>query len=678
MTLLMVITAMACYTPVTHDYYLFSVYHRDLSADFNERCDQNWAAYTQGEITSFDYEELLAYAQKHGDKQMATYIRLLNQYVNGICSTRSNQWDYPGKEELAQQKVSLRNIRTQAQTALKSRLRSQNALLVMRCNMMLEQHEANISFWQQWEKRLPNSVYHDMMRNIYAGALCHVGRQDEACEIFAEQGDMTSIRYCMYDDLSYKGIKKVYDRKPNSAALPWLVQTFVNDAQSVLHEGMGYELHPDEVKLTEQYKTDVRNFIALANRAADTAQTPVLWKTAAAWMEYMYGNRQLAQQYIDAAVKLEGTPRMKDNARAIRFYITAANAKHSSAEFDNYVAGEMEWLRQMSVSDCKEEDCWSTHYSEVADRVVFEVLTEQYDRWKRPEIANALVGSVDKTWNYDSYNPHYNNFYFDRLDTQDAAALERYLAFTTNEPKNRLHSWLLEHIYRDENFLADLIGTKYMAEGKWNKAAEWQQKVPLTFLDQQNICEYMDTRNYTTEQWVKSQRRNMDDQCCKTHLKRNIKYDFALEMSELLAKMNVANKATRQQLAYDCAVRLYQASYKGDCWFLTHYGQSVTDTARIGEKDLVAMAVSYLEEASRTTDLKLREKALYALAYIPMDIWNEEVWDAEQVDFVKRIRTDSRQYKALSTLNDFYREHPMSSYASKCDVLKEFRKIISH
>ena len=76
---------MACAIPAFHDYYLFSVYSRDLSTHFEERSNQNWAAYTNGEVTKFDYEALLGYAQRKGDKQMVNYVRLLNEYANGIC-----------------------------------------------------------------------------------------------------------------------------------------------------------------------------------------------------------------------------------------------------------------------------------------------------------------------------------------------------------------------------------------------------------------------------------------------------------------------------------------------------------------------------------------------------------------------------------------------------------------
>ena len=480
---------MACAIPAFHDYYLFSVYSRDLSTHFEERSNQNWAAYTNGEVTKFDYEALLGYAQRKGDKQMVNYVRLLNEYANGICEQLSDPWDYPTKEQMVKYKARLRAIKASAQTALRSRLRSQNALLVMRCNMILGLHQENIGFWNEWQQKLPNSVYRDMMRNIYAGALCHTGQQDKACEIFAEQGDMTSIRYCMYNNLSYEGIKKVYDQNINSPALPWLVQNYVNDAQTTLSEADNpYAPQP----LVDSYRKGVNSFIKLANEAATKSRQPALWKAAAAWMEYMFGSRQKAQKYIDEAVKMEGTQRMKDNARAIRFYISSANARPGKA-FDDYVAGELKWLRQKSKEDNPTQETWNYHYNEVAERTIFEVLADKYDQWQRPEIGIALFGYVDSHFgdvvgsqpDYE-WNPHYSDYTFVRLDQKGPQAVERYLTFTKKKTDNELEQYLLRYIYRNEDYLNDLIGTKYISRMEWNKALDYLKKVPLTFLDGQN------------------------------------------------------------------------------------------------------------------------------------------------------------------------------------------------
>ena len=117
-----------------------------------------------------------------------------------------------------------------------------------------------------------------------------------------------------------KGISKLYAESPNSPALPYLVQEFVNDSQETLDVS---KWNDDGVSV--EYKKQVNDFIALAERvvAEGKTQTPALWKAASAWLEFMFGNQQLAETKSKKAMEMEGTERMRDNARVIHLFITA-------------------------------------------------------------------------------------------------------------------------------------------------------------------------------------------------------------------------------------------------------------------------------------------------------------------------------------------------------------------
>ena len=91
------------------------------------------------------------------------------------------------------------------------------------------------------------------------------------------------------------------------------------------------------------------------------------------------------------------------------------------------------------------------------------------------------------------------------MNAKNARTVEKYLAFIKEQPSSELEGYLMDKIYRNEDYLNDIIGTKYLTTLEWGKAIEYLSKVPLKFLDSQNICEYMATRSFTTEQWRKSQ-----------------------------------------------------------------------------------------------------------------------------------------------------------------------------
>lgn len=692
--LTMSVAAMACAYPSIHNYYVFSVFNRNMLSDrFGEITNKNWEAYTEGKVKEFDADKVMAYARSKNDTEMIAYLRLLNQYL-GICGWQADAWDYPSKEQVKAQSAKLRTIRQQATAKVRSKLRSQNALLVMRCNMQLEDYAANIKFWNETGQGMRESVYRDMMQDLYAQALLKTGRKVEALENYVQLGDMLSVKWCLEGDISLKAIKELYHQAPNSAGLPFLVQRFVNDSQDVL-DGSSWESPHFQAtagkrkQVKPEYAAQVRQFIDFAQQVAKEGRTqsPVLWQSAAGWLEYLFGSEQTAKRISDKSEGMEGTQRMQDNARVIRFLVNMSNAKNSK-KTDKYVAEELQWLEEKAQEDRGETTDYENHYTQMLDRAVYEFLSHCYDEWKRPEVGTALAGVLSENpvafsdWYYRSpkktgeggYNGDYSNDFSWRADSLSAKQLADYAEYINSESSNPLQQWLSKRNYRNNDYLNDFIGTKYLAEGNLAKAVEYLEKVPVKFLNTQNICRYASERSFTAEPWLEDQSGNLDDGPFAVTLKSNVKLEWAKQMIDLQNKLTVGNEAARQQTAYQLAVLSFQASYKGDCWFITHYGNSVTDTVKVGEFDYMSKAVEYLNVAKQSSDIKLKEKALFGLAYIPLGPWCESKWDDKAMDYVDFILRDSRQYKALKELSAFYRKNPKSQFASKCDVLKQFEK----
>ena len=678
LVLLLVGKTMACGWGPTHNYYLFSVYNRALMQNqFIDRINSNWDAYTNGEVKEYDHDKLLAFAKRKGDTQMAEYLTLLDSYLN-ICERQGETWNYPTEEEKMNMDAKLKNIRQVTSQKLKTRLRSQNALLYMRANMLLGRHADNIAFWTSTvADQYPNSVYKDMMKDIYAGALVKQGRRDEALDIYAELNDMESVRWCMWDIWDLKGISKLYAESPNSPALPYLVQEFVNDSQETLDQS---KWNDDGV--SSEYKKEVTDFIALAERVVveGKTKTPALWKAASAWLEFMFGNKQLAETKSKKALEMEGTERMHDNARVIRLFITASNAIDSPS-FDDFLCNEMQWLTEKAKEESTDGE-WNTywsynHYSEVFDRMVFQPITTHYKKAHRNEIATAFFSLIDPpSSELENVGSVYSSNFYSHLNYGDVNDALAYQSFIQGKPKGNLEKWLHERAYKSEDFMNDFVGTKYMALGDWPTAIKFLEKVPLAFLNQQNINPYMGSRSYSVEPWRNFQRESSWTDEPKVTLTSNKKIEFAREMIDLETKLAIANKEAAAKLAYEYAIRNYQASYKGDCWFLTHYASSTYDTLRVGEKDFLACCERYLQKAAESKDFQMKEKAYYGLAFIPTEPWRKGKWDSSSNDWVYETNPASTQYKALKRLVDLERSNPgkTAEYVSKCDVVIQFRK----
>ncbi len=675
---------MACVSEApTHNAYMYSIYHRDMLNDaFAARINNYWQLYTDGKIHAYDGAALSAYARRHKDTALLTYLRHLGVYLD-ICSQMGDTWNYPTKRQLIQRRNQLAILNQSARQYRGATLRPQYSLLVMRTYFMMQNYQQCRIYWQNVASRQPASVFRDMMQDLYAGTLVRSGHYEEACNIYAGLGDMRSIKWCMRRNRNLAGIQQMYAANPNSASLPYLVQDFVNNAQETLDQ-KGADDAADmmaEIGASAVYEDEVMRFADFAVRAAADGKTavPQMYQTAAAFVHYLFGKQSLAQREIDAAQSMRGTARMADNARAIRLLISVNTATRSAA-YSAYLTRELKWLVQQSEQDGNTAyDFPDNHYTDVIQRIVYNNLIPKYQSWGDNNVSTALFGAMDAMYGYasdDTRNYGYMGDYFDRLDTMQIDRMVAYRAYVGSHPTDVFEQWVLGKLHVDGAYFDDLIGTKYMRLGMFDKAAEYFRRVPMSFLSRQNISRYMLSRDYTVERWMRHQKLDYaDDGPVSETFKSNPKLQFALEMSGLERKYEyLANTGERQQLAYQLAVRYYQASYDGDCWYLTRYGQSIADSARVNEKDYVSAAIGLLVESRQSVNSKLQESSLYALAYIPQGPWGGSYDEYEKRYDLKSVDKTSRQYQALRSLAVFAEMHSVSDYVSRCDVLRIFRK----
>lgn len=175
-------------------------------------------------------------------------------------------------------------------------LRSQHALLYMRCNMVLGLNRDNITFWENTASQFIETIYKDMMKNIYAGAIYKMGRDAEAAEIFAEQGDYNSLMTQFYKRRSFEAIRQEYQKNPNAGALPFLLQDFVNNAQEATDANIGGKLFIRDIKQSEAMQ--MAQFAGQVVKEGKT-NDPAMWKAAQGWLEYLFGKKQQGYQDIE-------------------------------------------------------------------------------------------------------------------------------------------------------------------------------------------------------------------------------------------------------------------------------------------------------------------------------------------------------------------------------------------
>ena len=654
----MVLPMLACAGGWTSNYYLFRIYD---SQEFSDRvqtiCRDNWKAYlgkSPDDWYWFDADEVIKYAQGKGDALMVSYVQNLEKYLECARSVSDERWEYPTKEDLAARSKSLQSVRTYALGKVKSHLRSQHALLYMRCNMLLGKHQDNVTFWEETASQYIETVYKDMMKNIYAGALYKTGRSAEAGELFAEMGDYNSLMTQYYKKRSFAAIRQEYLSNPNAKVLPFLLQDFVNNAQEADDatnpnaEGVGGKLFIRDISKKEAL--DMRDFCKQVVKEGKT-EVPMMWQAAQAWLEYMFGDKRQATSDIIAAAKLNGTELMKNCTRSLILYMTADQAKDSEA-FDNYLVDELKWLEE------------AKDYNYVRERVLYQALKKHYAA--QPSRLVALYKTCD-SYEYTLYT-----------DTMQTEKLEKYLYYVNTPGKNALDSYLKSHAKPNPYELEDLIGTKYMRACQWDKAITWLKDIPKSFYEDRGYAVYAANRSWQVEPWLKRQylKGNIEYSDTKWQLKNNPKLAFAQEMQKMEGEQNVLSGKALEQRCYALATRYAQAHFRGDCWWLMRNGKSAADEQRKGEADLAQKAVSLLQKASMSQDDALRERALFALCYgeLYKQYWYQEKWNSETCKYDRIPDPKAPQYVAFNKLFDFEASRTPAPYVSRCDEFSTFKK----
>ncbi len=660
----------------THNYYMMDVAPRNVNLlNLEERFNQYWKNYTGNEYTEYRWsqDKIMEAARQKNDTDMMAYLTHLNNYLD-ISHQLGETWDYPTKEQLAERRATLQNMRKAAESYKGARLRAQYALLAMRANMLLNDHEANISYWKAKGGSLPESAYKDMMRNIYAGALYHTGQKKEAFDIYAEQGDQTSIRWAMRKYRNLAGIQTIFEENPNAPTLYYLVQDFVNNVQE--------SIDTDDAELIKMVGRlqlsmgEAGRFVEFADKAAanGAVKDRCLWKTASALTSWLLGRKEQAAKAADEAMKLDGAERTKDNARCVRLLVMAGNDKVKGKTLRQ----EMEWLDAKAATEKEEDYC----FSNARDRILRRALFNKYNLAGNLNMALAVTGVEwePRTTEFaaDSWNRNYSGEFYYALDTLNTAQLQDYYRFISGRHKDAFEAYVVEHSFVDADYFNDLIGTRLMAENKFEEAIPWLEKVPVSFLNSQNISYYATHRDWTVSRWLQEQDMGEGefDGPQSGKLSENMKLKFCREVLQLRSQFQLASEAQRPQLAYQLGVRYDQASNCGDCWYLTDYGWTSMPDLKPWQADFEKIACQWLDESKLTTDFKLRTQSLFGLSFIAYDgPWLERNmnWATGKETLIPHPET--HQYQALAELSEFARQNAskMPEYVTKCDLIRQFR-----
>lgn len=713
-----VATALACGPWIRPSYYMFSAFNRNQMGEtytrglleyWGQYCtsqslnpyDISGLAWVSPQIDDFEKSEneLIRSAREKNDQEMMQYLQLLCTYLHVCDDVKGDRWSYPTKENLNQRNTTMNYIYNRARSYSGSRLKPQYDLLAMRTLMIMKDYPNIIKWWETRVSKESQSVFKDMAKGIYAHALLNTGKKREACEIYAELGDMRSIKWIMQDNRDLEGIKAEYKANPNSPTLVYLVQDYVNNAQSTLEglrgmeaslaSGYAYEGFENELKEARRTAANLGQFIPFAQQVVKDKKTqvPALWMSAAGHLNALLGNNKEGIEMLDKAMKLKGTQRMLDNARVCRLMATVSDAQPTT-QYKEYLLGELKWLQKVESQEFEEAFHYGNtdnHYSEMLNNLCYDYLGPKFIKQGDTNLAMLLMSWCDYHEDnlydgFDNYEYTYSRDNYWAVDSLTSAQMIQYQKYLNGVAKGKLEQYLIENgnqeQYGNDWYFADQIGTKLIREGRFEEAIPWLEKVDPDYYSSLKISAYMAHRTYKKPRWFFRQTDVTADEE-PTRVTVNQKLDFCRDMVKTINEVATTNGEKRAKAKYNLAMMYFQASCKGNCWYLSRYANSVYDepVEYPGEKDLVGEAVRLLDEAAtEATSFELKQQSLYASAYIP---WGKPYLSYEyDADYnqIPRYDKSTHDYTAHQALANFYMANrkQCSSYVSRCDVLTKF------
>jgi len=561
-------------------------------------------------------------------------------------------------------------------------------LLKMRIAMQQKQYDKIVQLWKSKGQQCPDEALRRRLLGYMAGAMYGKGDYRDALTIYAELGDECSVDNCIRNYIGYDGIVTLTDsRISGDQAYLYALQDYAAYYQMMYDGGKtcdeGYRAEPSDIMLA--VKADATRLKAFCK--TQNGDDKIVWLSMLAWMELMEQNTVEAVKYAELAVKAKGTQTQQDNAYRILSLARLRNApvmsddktmKTFAKDFKTmYDAALQELNRYHQVNY---EDQYRHFVAKTCPTYCFlmTIYVDELDAYLKihqspqSRVVAAKMLNMLESNQYESDNEHNNNWYTssfrllnDSLST--AAVIGFRNAVKARKSDEAFANQLIKNITVSDQYLVDIIGTKYMREEQYDLAKGYLEQLTLDFIGTMNVRLYLEKRKLVTNRpFDRTQFGDCEVYGEEKHAAANYKLNFCKEMLTRIKKASKLQGNERAKILCEIAQMMFQSSNQGDCWALTNYGQSSYSVP----DQLVYSSRHMLEDALKlATDEKTRFDIYLGLALVPSVegvFYNLDYdWDTQEYYYV--FFFDRPQREAYDFLA---RRRNMTVETSKCDVLK--------
>lgn len=719
--------AYAClYTPVNR-YYI-----RYVSQDngkFNDRCLEGFAhewsrllgakfkAHDVSEL-SYDFIELspkcdnaiVKRAYELRDMEVIRYLQVLNNFCrNGYLEF--NSWSYPTAEDIANQKQCLAEVERVAQAYDGKRLRAQYHLLRMKVAFQQKNYQRVKELYASCLPTYP-TVFKDMMKDLYAGALYRTDAKREAAIIYSEIGDERSASWMVAQWGDKDGIELFYQLDPNSKVLPMLIKEFCDNLQETVdyiydnpkssESEMKESLYYVGAKVIADRNVNAFVQFAMARANDSKVADQLMWSSAAALAKYYMGDYKGAKSILAASTSQSSTEDSRVNRRVLQCFVDVATApdlavlKTQSYAAVKYLISRTEW--ESDAYDMLRQN----YFGRMLHRMTY---VDLIPRFNKAGFLNGSLSLYAVSIAYPQSEPKqpkpdlrmiFSSDYCRMLDTipvKDVIAWREFVS-AKSPAGNGWQSLAVETCGGEQELLADIIGTRLIRRGEFDEAAKWLAQVSPAMFNQSNLAPYMAVRRFNRIQWLPGRPSVeegivYDPQPVTYNITRNSKLEYCRYMQDLSSKYATAKGEAKVQAARLLAAGYAQASPKGECWWLARYGVSTEENPLYpGDMDMLAKSRELLQFCYTVGSASARLDALFALTfYSPDNMFavTETYDDGRAFTYDNSHALWSNDFSNLDKSTQQYANYVqlvkatkpgtvLPSYIKSCDILKRFRK----
>ena len=624
--LLVCVPAFCCgpYWYAPEDYYMFRIYEAKPSSLANDGNCLDWQSLTSMDISLSDigqvvykYPEKKLSALLDGKSSQNTFERYLaakndteiRDYL--VTAKRceiaraemNDPWYYPAKNDPVV--AALEDVVETSLSYDGKRLEDRYILQAVRALTSLERYDSIDSLWKVRSSHLRESYIKNMAGNYVAGANFNLGRSDKALELFKETGDLGSLNMLFTQYRSRTALLEFAAKEcPDADDIPYYLQALGSEYETMFSSYYNW-INKDNKK------PEIKKFLAICLNGGSRAKNAAPWYYTAAYLSDLLGDTMKASSILAKAESSKMDQFTEESVRIMRMYLDAKNCTYNEA-YRQKLFKELKWLDKKIETNITDNvksitaNGWQLHISnsyyywnDMMRKILIGYVSPKMVEAGYPVMAlrlcnmadNRLLSLVDcyetnwydgkwnetpKRYTLSEYRSapetdnmfDYSNYFFEAMDTlaiQNVISYEKSMGNGATE----FEKFLDARGYINHDYVREVIGTRYLREKNYKKAAQYLSLVSPAYEKMTNVSKYYRRKPfvYGNEKWSSP--------------KSEYKLTFARKMSELEGKMKSGDPdvSGSAMIEYGFGLR----SSFDYCWTLTQYHLNSGDPWLVSE-----------------------------------------------------------------------------------------------